>query len=418
LLAELPGLYGSVFATPEYFTLYDHPRRLAVCELDEPRHVVVFTRRGATVDVLNKVFDIEPGAADRVLAAIFRAFPEVRRVRIEVKFPPGGLARPCRELLHSAEYVVALPATPGDYEAALGRATRKHLKEYANRLRRLHPGFELRELEPDEITLDFVSRVLAWNKARIAAKGDPWRVPDEGRTISRTWRLSQTYGAALGGFDGDECVAAWLLFFIGPDCWWHTGGFDRTYEDCHLGLLMTSFTIAAAIRRDCRRVHLTWGTGIYKERLGAEPVTAWRASVYRSRLDRALYVRESWELLVAHRRDIYWRLRVRLAVKRRLRVLAGAVRSDGRAAAGRDDHVAVRGADREAVRGADREAVRSADRAIGRSADHVAARSARNGPASRELVNAVLTEAAARRTSCVGVAGGAPAAPEGEERDR
>lgn len=318
-----------MFAIAEQFTLEDHPRHLFACELDEPRHVVAFTSHGATVEVLNKVFDIEPESVERVAAAIFRARPEIRRIRIEVKFPPAHLRLPSRELVHAAEYVVSLPDCREAYQAALGKSTRKHLKEYENRLHRLHPGFELRCLAPDAISDELIARAYALNRVRIEAKGDRWAVDDQPQRVYRVSRLTQTYGGAVCGFDGGECVAAWLLLFVGPDCWWHTGGFDRTYEDCHLGMLMTSFTIAEAIRHRCRRIHMTWGTGTYKERLGAEPVTAWRVSLFRSRLGRALYAKERWGVLVRHRSDIYWRVRTRLAVKRRLRTATGWARRDG-----------------------------------------------------------------------------------------
>ena len=95
LLDELPGLYESPFSTAQYFAIYDRPWRLYACELDEPRHVLVFTSRGATADVLNKVIEIEPSAVERLAAAIFRARPEIRRIRAEVKFPPRLLALPC-----------------------------------------------------------------------------------------------------------------------------------------------------------------------------------------------------------------------------------------------------------------------------------------------------------------------------------
>jgi hypothetical protein len=115
-------------------------------------------------------------------------------------------------------------------------------------------------------------------------------------------------------------VAAQLLLFVGRDCWVHTVGFDSTYESEHLGLLMTSYSIAESIRRGCARTHLTWGTDVYKRRLGAAPVPAYRVSIYRSRLWKTLYRRERWVLLVKDRKVIYWR--VRTALKARLPHLA------------------------------------------------------------------------------------------------
>jgi hypothetical protein len=322
VLAELPSLYGSPFSTAEYFAIYDRPRRVSVCELREPRHVVVFAPHGATADVLNKVAAIEPAAFERVVAAIFRAHPELRRIRAEIKFPPHELTRPLRQTYRSDDQVIELPADPSAWESRLGASTRKHLHRYRNGLRRKYPAFRLDTLEGGAITLPLVEQTLEWNRQRISAKGDSWMFADDQEaTADRLWRLLQGHGVALCGHVGDERVATHLRLFVGDDCWAHTGGFDPAYADVHLGMLMTSFSICDAITRGSARFHLTWGTVEYKQHLGAAPVTAYRVSVYRSRLDRALYARERWALLVRDRRDLYWRARG--ALKRRLKAMGG-----------------------------------------------------------------------------------------------
>ena len=317
LLAELPALYGSPFSTAEYFATYDRPQRVGVCELREPRHVVVFAPHGATADVLNKVAAIEPAAFERVTAAIFRAHPELRRIRAEIKFPPRELHRPLRQTFRSDDQVVELPkGSSWAWESRLGTSTRRHLHRYRNGLRRKHPDFRLETLEGDAITLPLVEQILEWNRQRICGKGESWMFADQAATAHKLWRLVQRHGSALCGYDGDRCVAAILRLFVGDDCWAHTGGFDPFYEDVHLGALMASFAICDAIALGYARMHLTWGTIDYKQHLGAAPETAYRVSVYRSRFDRALYARERWALLVRDRNDIYWQ--ARRALKRRL----------------------------------------------------------------------------------------------------
>ena len=86
--------------------------------------------------------------------------------------------------------------------------------------------------------------------------------------------------------------------------------------DVNLGQLMMFFFICDCISRGCAHAHLGWGTTEYKQRLGAAPVTTYRASLYRSRLDKALYARELWWLV----NDAYWR--VRGEAKRQMATLA------------------------------------------------------------------------------------------------
>ena len=316
LACDLPRRYSSCFCVAEYFDIYDRPDNVHTCQLEEPRHVVAFTVKGTTAEVLNKVVDIEPAAMERVVAAIFRERPEVHRVVAEVKFPPGELRRPHRCLLRADDYVVTLPADQDAYDRMIGNTTRKHLRQYGNGLRRRYPDFALSTLEREEIPRELVEQVIAWHLDRMHAKGvvSLWEAGEQ--QPEQLWRLLRAHGCALCGSIEGRCVAAQLLLFVGDDCWVHTVGFDRAYEDVHLGLLMTSYSIAESLRRGCARTHLTWGTDIYKRRLGAHPVPAFRVSIYRSRLWMTVYARERLELLVAQRRDLYWRARA--ALSRRL----------------------------------------------------------------------------------------------------
>jgi hypothetical protein len=315
LARELPDRYDSCFCVAEYFDIYDRPENVSTCQLDEPRHVVVFTVKGATAEILNKVVDIEPDAVERVTTAIFRAHPQVHRIRAEIKFPPAELRRPARQLLRADDFVVTLPATIDEYNQSIGSTTRKHLRQYGNGLVRRHPDFALSTLERSEIPRELVDQVIAWHLERMRAKGvvSLWEeTPDAPEQL---WRLLQAYGCALCGSIEGRYAAAQLLLFVGRDGWVHTVGFDSAYENEHLGLLMTSYSIAESIRRGCAQTHLTWGTDVYKRRLGAVPVPAYRVSIYRSRLWKTLYRRERWALLVKHRRDVYWKARTALTAR-------------------------------------------------------------------------------------------------------
>jgi hypothetical protein len=316
LLNELPELYSSAFSVADYFAIYDRPPRLYVCELDAPRHVIVFTARGATVDVLNKVIDIEPADVARMAAAIFRARPETRRIRAETKFVPAELGLPTRTLYKADDQVIDLPSSQAEWEGRLGASTRANLRRCRNRLLRLHPDFALRVVRGEELTLELVEQVFAWNRQRMRDKGEAWIYESDPAAPYLLWRLLQAHGGALTGSIGGECVAANLFLLVGRDCWAHTAACDPGYLKLRMGVLMTSFLIVEAIERGCARIHLQWGTAGYKQDLGAVPVAAYRLAIYQSRLDRALYARERWSLLKRDRRDIYWR--VRRDVKRRV----------------------------------------------------------------------------------------------------
>src|SRR5450830_1381511 len=56
LADELPGLYGSLFATEPWFRLFDRVSATGACVLESPRHVLFFWRDGDSIEVLNKAF--------------------------------------------------------------------------------------------------------------------------------------------------------------------------------------------------------------------------------------------------------------------------------------------------------------------------------------------------------------------------
>jgi hypothetical protein len=316
LADELPGLYSSYFCTSAYFDLYDHPTNVNACVLEHPRHVVLFSIAGHTADILNKRIDIEPECMIRIAASLFRAFPSVRRIRTEVKFPPVELRGPARVTDSADDLVVMLPRTEDEYHAMIGNRTRKHLRQYSNQLRRKYPDFTLTVLEREQLTHGLLDQVIRWTRERMTVKGVESIYDEDPDSAEALWGLLQRHGLAVCGQIGGTCVAAQLLLHVGEDTWIHTAGFDSRYEDVHLGLLMTYFSLLESVRRGCRRTHMLFGTPVYKKRLGAEPVTGYKVSLFRSSPYKPLYAKERAVMLARDRQQIYWV--ARREAKRRL----------------------------------------------------------------------------------------------------
>ena len=73
------------------------------------------------MEILNKEFAIAPGDAERACRALFRTFPQTRRIHVEVLFPPKELRLPKRVLYGADHMVVDLPATVDAYTASWAR---------------------------------------------------------------------------------------------------------------------------------------------------------------------------------------------------------------------------------------------------------------------------------------------------------
>jgi CelD/BcsL family acetyltransferase involved in cellulose biosynthesis len=312
LLDELPGLYGSLFATKAWFSAFDQKTPTGACVLDGPRHVLALCREGDTMEILNKAFPIAPADAARACKAVFRAYAGVKRIHLEVLFPPAELRLPTRVISAADDLVIELPDSADAYAAALGKKTRKNLRNYDNRLRRDHPDvITTIAVPPADETRRLAELYVAWNIARLHARGAVSGFQSGPERIPKLIALLQQGGAEahVTTIEG-QTAAVEFVFYQGDEATIYAGSFDETYGHIHLGFLSTCWAIQETIRRGARRCHLLWTTDYYKRHLGARPVTATRLSVFPTQVARLWSLREAREVAVRNGRErgrrAYW----------------------------------------------------------------------------------------------------------------
>lgn len=299
LLSELPSLYSSLFSTQEWWLTQDKVEPTGACVLEGPRHVLLFHIVDDTVEILNKVFRIDPAELRRACRALFRALPHVRRVHVEILFSPKELGLPHRTL-HSVEHmVIDLPATPDQYLASLGKRTRGNLRNFENRLRRDHPDLATEIIVAGAAARRLFDQFLEWKIARFHDRGRvtfwenaPYQTDQVIDLMSRT---GEAHVTTIAG----SAAAIRFLFPVGDTTYALQGAFDPDYEIYRLGLLSVYWAIGDAIGRGLRHFNLLWGTTDYKSHLGARPMTATQISVFRSQIARLYSADEAW--LIARR---------------------------------------------------------------------------------------------------------------------
>ena len=168
---ELPGLYGSLFSTLDWFLSQDRKAPNGACVLEDPRHVILFRRDRGTVDVLNKAFACRPDDASRICGALFRAMPGIHRIHLDVMFAPRELAFPTRVREHIDRMVIDLPRAVDDYYHSLGKKTRKNIRWYQNRLLRAFPDVKTETIQPGERSREVIDRLVEWKIRRYRQKG-------------------------------------------------------------------------------------------------------------------------------------------------------------------------------------------------------------------------------------------------------
>jgi CelD/BcsL family acetyltransferase involved in cellulose biosynthesis len=306
--AELVSLYGSMYATMEYFRIYDAASGMSTCILDDPRHVVVFTVTGGEATVLNKVFEIDPESADRLCATVFRAFPAVDRIRLEVMFEPALMRHPVRIVHDGEDNVVWLPSDVDEYRARLGPVTRKKLGQRWRKLQKAHPDARVRTLDGSSIEEELVHRAVELNRRRMTSLGVVSGF--DGANEERLEAMTRRFGRANVLEVDDEVAAVVICQEIGSHTLAQIAVFDERYERYSPGLTVCYEAICESIRRGKTAFHFSWGREPYKRQLGAVILPAHTLSVYRSRAARALALSEATRLQLK---------RVRRGVRRLLR---------------------------------------------------------------------------------------------------
>jgi len=310
---ELPDLYSSLPCTLEWFVCHDRLEPQGACVLNGPRHVLLFRVEGDTIEVLNKTFRIAPVDAARACRALFRALPQARRIHLEVMFPPAELGLPRRALNWTDHMVAHLPPSVEAYAAALGKSTRRDLRKHENRLRRDHPDLSVRTIHPADRSRELFDRFLEWKRERFAAQGRAIMWDTEPRLSEGFVELVRRRGEVQLVSAGGEDISIDFAFPVGHAMYSAQGAFRPDCEEYSLGLLAVRWLAGDAIGRGFSELNLMWGTGDYKERLGARPERATRVSVFRTQQARMYSLDEATEIAVRNVRRAgtryYWRTR-------------------------------------------------------------------------------------------------------------
>lgn len=314
LLAELPQLYGTLFSTRDWFDLFFDQPPTGCCILGHPRHVLVFRRDGGTVRIYNQTFAIEPLDAKRACQAVFRALPFVHRIRLHLLFPPHELGLPVRVLGTRDHMMLDLPETAEDWEASLGKSTRRNLRLYENRLRRSHPDAHTEVIDPLERAEELLDHIVSWKVARYSAKGRTtyWETKPGEYTFMLELLRRGNAEAVVTTVEG-RVAAIVLLFWQGDGACAQEWAHDPEHERLHLGFVCLRAAVHHAISRGAVRMDLLWGNEEYKERFGARHVPSSGLSVFPSQGARLHSLAEAREVagrrIGREGRRRYWQAR-------------------------------------------------------------------------------------------------------------
>lgn len=248
--------------------------------LQEPLPAAIFLYRQArdALHVVNEGMCITATEAERFALRMFGRHSALRSVHwhaIDMTGEPALL--PLARFDCSEDIVLELPVTETAYLQALGKATRKSLRQ---RMRRAG-GLEHRVVAGADIAADLVDRIIGFNHARMAAKSR--RSALNGEAATRLRQLLRERGLiGLTSIDGQLCGGT-LACRIANDVFSLVNAHDPTHDPIGLGNLCRHLMIIDAIRRGMRRFHLLGGNYASKRSCLGQRITLQHVVIYRDR---------------------------------------------------------------------------------------------------------------------------------------
>ncbi|HJV53985.1 MAG TPA: GNAT family N-acetyltransferase [Noviherbaspirillum sp.] len=284
---ELARLYGSIFSSLEHFRIYGGTEGISTYVARRGGKVVsviLYRVERRRIVALNEFIRLGEREITRFAEAMFAAYPQARGVSFNaVELKLLRLPYPSQRFNCSEDIALALPATPEDYLARLGKSTRKNIKHHLSRLKRHRPSLRFEARDAAAIDAGDVAAIIALNRARMAGKHKTSYLDDA--ESERLLQLAQSCGmVTVMRIDGRVCAGA-ICALVNGNYFSYVTAHDPAYDDYRLGTLCCYLTICEAIARGGREFHLLWGRYQYKYMLAGVQRDLDHLDVYRSRLD-------------------------------------------------------------------------------------------------------------------------------------
>ena len=216
--------------------------------------VILFERSGRCVRVINEAFDLPAETLDEFADAVFALYPALTAIRLRAVALEGRTRRhPCLVSACSDDYVLPLAASEEAWLASLSAQTREKIRYHWRRAQRRQPGLVFRTVKAAAIELAQLRSVIAFNRARMQAKGRRFGMDeeDERRLCALMGERGQLSVIEIDG----EIRAGLLCTLAGNDITMHVIAHDPAFDDLRLGFLCCALTIQDAIARRLNRFH-------------------------------------------------------------------------------------------------------------------------------------------------------------------
>jgi len=285
LEAQLQHLYGNIHSTLAHLRIYGGLSEVShvyvARRADRVTAALLFCHSGNTVRVINEGMLLDADAVSRFAAFVFARWPSVGAIRFRaVQSAIEAIGYPFQQYASTANIVLPLPATAGEYVASLGKNMRRNLRRYMDRLKRDFPEVRYEISERAAVNEAQLRAIIELNRVRVAGKNLRYGLEDEVDKVIALARECGMVGAMT--IDG-RVIAGAIGYFAGSNYFFKVIAHDPAYNDYSAGILCCYQTICACIARGCREYNFMWNEYEYKFALGAHSRSLHDVVVYRSR---------------------------------------------------------------------------------------------------------------------------------------
>lgn len=257
-----------------------------------PIAVLLFEMAGSKVEVINHIAAIDQSLIQRFCEHIFTKFETVDVISMKAvhsEIERHSFPYPIQIYNKTETFLISLPETLDAYENSLGKATRRNIRYYGNKLVRDFPTFSHRAYVDGNIQEEHIRKILRLRESRFEAKKVYYHDSEE--SIQRVVRLARTCGlVTVMSVDGRICAGT-INFRAGPNFVGHVLTQAAEFKDYMLGMISAHRAISEAVRLGGKTFELGSGRFEYKTRLNGARVDMDRLDIYRSPAARWFHIR-------------------------------------------------------------------------------------------------------------------------------
>jgi len=288
---EMERLYHNLYSSLTQFSING---TLGAASTYVARHggrvvaLFLFRQERNLVRVLNEIIRIDSEEIERFAEYLFAAYRDVAMISFHgIQTDARIWRRPVQRFNCLEDIVLMLPATEAEYQARLGKTTRRNMKRYLSRMERDFPSFRYALCAGSALDEADIRKIIDFNKARMANKRQVSNF-DEREAAQIVARVKACGQVGIIRIEGRICAGA-ISYRIGENYFLGVLAHDPAFDSYRPGLLCCYLTICHAIQGGGREFHFLWGRYEFKYLLLGVQRDLDALTVYRSRTQQLLH---------------------------------------------------------------------------------------------------------------------------------